>query len=163
MTTKREGKNEAFYNRSLERALQIMTAFSNEGKALSLAQLSDALDLSKATVFRLCATLIKCGFLRQDQELKQYSLGMKLFELGSIVAASFSLTRIASPYLTQLQLKLGKAVFFGVLDAGDLLYLDKREDFSRSHNLHVEYRQAASSVLGHDGPGYHGLSAGGGN
>ncbi len=130
MTTKREGKNEAFYNRSLERALQIMTAFSNEGKALSLAQLSDALDLSKATVFRLCATLIKCGFLRQDQELKQYSLGMKLFELGSIVAASFSLTRIASPYLTQLQLKLGKAVFFGVLDAGDLLYLDKREDLA---------------------------------
>ena len=128
MTTKHEGKNEAFYNRSLERALQIMTAFSNEGNALSLAQLSEALGLSKATVFRLCATLIKCGFLRQDQQLKQYSLGMKLFELGSIAVSSFSLTRIASPYLTQLQVKLGKTVFLGVLDAGELLYLDKRED-----------------------------------
>jgi DNA-binding IclR family transcriptional regulator len=128
MTTKHEGKNEAFYNRSLERALQIMTAFSNEGNALSLAQLSEALGLSKATVFRLCATLIKCGFLRQDQQLKQYSLGMKLFELGSIAVSSFSLTRIASPYLTQLQVKLGKTVFLGVLDDGELLYLDKRED-----------------------------------
>lgn len=93
----REGKNEAFYNRSLERALQIMTAFSSERKVLGLAQLSEALSLPKATVFRLCATLIKCGFLRQDQELKQYSLGVKLFELGSIVASSFSLRGIASP------------------------------------------------------------------
>jgi len=132
MTTKGEGKNGAFYNRSLERALQIMAAFSNERKTLSLAQLSEALGLPKATVFRLCATLIKCGFLRQDQELKRYSLGMKLFELGSIVASSFSLTRIASPYLTQLQVKLGKTVFLGVLDAGELLYLDKREDLTAS-------------------------------
>jgi DNA-binding IclR family transcriptional regulator len=132
MTMKGEGKNETFYNRSLERALQIMTAFGNERKALSLAQLSEALSLPKATVFRLCATLIKCGFLRQDQELKRYSLGMKLFELGSIVASSFSLSRIASPHLTQLHVKLGKTVFLGVLDAGELLYLDKREDLAAS-------------------------------
>jgi DNA-binding IclR family transcriptional regulator len=117
----------AFYNRSLERALQIVTVFSGERKSLTLAQLSEALELSKATVFRLCTTLVKYGFLRQDQELKQYSLGIKLFELGSIVASSLSLTRIASPHLTELQVDLGKTVFLAVLDDGDLLHLDKRE------------------------------------
>jgi DNA-binding IclR family transcriptional regulator len=117
----------AFYNRSLERALQIVTVFSGERKSLTLAQLSETLELSKATVFRLCTTLVKYGFLRQDQELKQYSLGIKLFELGSIVASSLSLTRIASPHLTELQVDLGKTVFLAVLDDGDLLHLDKRE------------------------------------
>ncbi len=116
-----------FYNRSLERALQIMIAFGGDRKSLTLGQLSDALDLSKATVFRLCATLVNYGFLRQDREQKQYSLGVKLFELGSIVASSFSLAGIAAPHIARLQLDLGKTVFLGVLDEGELLYLDKRE------------------------------------
>jgi IclR family KDG regulon transcriptional repressor len=122
------GKGESFYNRSLERALQILIAFGGERKPLTLAQLSELLALSKATALRLCSTLVKYGFLRQDQESRQYFLGLRLFELGSIVLSSFSLRKAASPYLTQLQVKFGKAVFLGVLDEGDLLYIDKRED-----------------------------------
>jgi DNA-binding IclR family transcriptional regulator len=121
-------RKETFYNRSLERALQIVTAFNGERRTLNLAQLSEVLGLSKATILRLCSTLVKYGFLRQDQGSKQYSLGMRLFELGSIVISSFSLRRIASTYVTQLQVKLGKTVFLGILDDGDLLYIDKRED-----------------------------------
>ena len=122
------GRKEAFYNRSLERALQIVTAFSGERRALSLAQISELLGLSKATVSRLCSTLVAHGFLRHDQMLKQYFLGIKLFELGSIVASSFSLNKIASPYLAALEVKLRKAVFLGILDGGELLYIDKMED-----------------------------------
>ena len=125
---KAEGRSgKTFYNRSLERALQIVTAFNSDRKSLSLGRLSETLDLSKATVFRLCTTLVKYGFLRQDQQLKQYSLGVKLFELGSVVASSFSLAGIASPHLTRLQMDLGKTVFLAVLDEGELLYIDKRE------------------------------------
>ncbi len=116
-----------FYNRSLERALQIVTAFNSDRKSLSLGRLSETLDLSKATVFRLCTTLVKYGFLRQDQERKAYSLGVKLFELGSVVASSFSLAGIAAPHMTRLQMDLGRTVFLGVLDEGELLYIDKRE------------------------------------
>src|SRR5208283_1128020 len=81
-----------------------------------------------ATALRLCSTLVKYGFLKQDQESRQYSLGLRLFELGSIVLSSFSLRKTASPYLSQLLVKFGKAVFLGILDEGDLLYIDKRED-----------------------------------
>ncbi len=123
-----QGKAEAFYNRSLERALQILNAFGSERKPLTLAQLSEILALSKATALRLCSTLVKYGFLKQDQESRQYSLGLRLFELGSIVLSSFSLRKVASPYLTQLQVKFGKAVFLGILEEDDLLYIDKRED-----------------------------------
>ncbi len=121
-------KKEAFYNRSLERALQILNAFNNERQALTLAQLSEILNLSKATVLRLCSTLAKYDFLKQDQESRQYSLGLRLFELGSIVFYSLSLGKIASPYLSQLQMKLGKTIFLGILDNDELLYIDKRED-----------------------------------
>jgi IclR family pca regulon transcriptional regulator len=65
-------KEETFYNRSLERALQIMITFNNERQVLTLAQLSESLSLPRATVLRLCSTLVKYDFLRQDPESKRY-------------------------------------------------------------------------------------------
>lgn len=121
-------REESFYNRSLERALQILTVFNSNRQALSLSQLSEILNLSRATALRLCSTLIKYGFLKQDQQSKQYSLGFKLFELGSIVFYSLSLREIAAPHLSQLQIKLGKTVFLGILNQDEVLYIDKRDD-----------------------------------
>jgi IclR family transcriptional regulator, KDG regulon repressor len=120
-------RDEAFYNRSLERALQILIAFNNNLHTLSLAQLSNILSLPRATVLRLCSTLVKYGFLRQDQQSKQYSLGFRLFELGSIVFNSLSLRNISSPHINKLQMSLGKTVFLGILDRDEVLYLDKRD------------------------------------
>ncbi len=121
-------KDEAFYNRSLERALQIVVAFNNERKTQTLAQLSELLDLPRATVLRLCSTLMKYDFLRQDPETKKYSLGLRLFELGSVVLNSFSLEQVASPYIAMLHKKIGRTIFFGILDNDEVLYIDKRED-----------------------------------
>lgn len=123
-----EPQKEAFYNRSLERALQILCLFEWEQQALTLSQLSEASGLHKATVLRLCSTLIKYDFLRYRQDSRHYSLGLKLFELGSILFSSFSLRRIASTYLDQLQARLGKTVFLGILENDELIYIDKKED-----------------------------------
>jgi DNA-binding IclR family transcriptional regulator len=117
-----------FYNRSLERALQILCAFSTERQALTLAQLAEIVKLPKATTLRLCLTLREYEFLRHDQQTKQYSLGLKLFELGGIVFSNFSLRRVASPYLTQMQAKLAKTVFLGIMQDEELVYIDKRDD-----------------------------------
>jgi DNA-binding IclR family transcriptional regulator len=81
-----------------------------------------------ATAMRLCITLVEYDFLRYDQKTKQYSLGVKLFELGSVVFSRFSLRKIASPYLIQLQIKAGETSFLGILLNDELVYIDKRED-----------------------------------
>ena len=117
-----------FYNRSLERALQILCLFKWDRQTLTLSQLSEASGLHKATILRLCSTLMKYDFLRYRQDSRHYSLGLKLFELGSIIFSSFSLRRIASSYLDQLQSRLGKTVFLGILENDELIYIDKKED-----------------------------------
>lgn len=121
-------KGKPFYNRSLERALRILNALSSERPILSLAQLSETLNLSRATVLRLCSTLISFGFLRQDPLSKHYSLGLRVLELAKSVSDSFSLRKIASSHLNILQAKLGKTIFLAVLDKDELLYIDKIED-----------------------------------
>lgn len=120
-----DGKD--FFNRSLERALQIMCAFNTDKNAYTLTQLAEAVGLPKATTTRLCSTLVKYNFMKFDNESMQYSLGIKLFELGSVVYTSFSLKNIAYPYLHQLQVRSGKASFLGILDNDELVYLDKKE------------------------------------
>jgi DNA-binding IclR family transcriptional regulator len=117
-----------FYNQSLERALSILCIFDRDDQASTLSQLSQRLGLSKATVLRLCSTLIKYDFLRYNPQSKQYSLGLKLFDLGGIVFSSFSIRRVALPHLSRLQLRLGKTVFLGILLNDELVYIDKRED-----------------------------------
>ncbi|MBA4392507.1 MAG: hypothetical protein C0407_03040, partial [Desulfobacca sp.] len=123
-----QDKKESFYNRSLERALQILNSFTGERRLLTLSQLSETLALSRATVLRLSSTLVKYGFLNQDPATKEYSLGFRLFELGSIVLHSFSLRKTASPFLDRLHMKLGKTLFLAILEQGQLIYIDKRED-----------------------------------
>ena len=119
---------EKFFNRSLERALQILNVFSSERETLSLSQMAEILDLSRATVLRLCTTLVKYNFLTLEPETKRYFLGPRLFELGSIAFHSFPLKEISSPHLNLLHQKIGKTIFLGILQNDQLLYLDKRED-----------------------------------
>lgn len=119
---------EPFYNRSLERALKILCTFHRDRQALTLSQISKILNLSKTTISRLSSTLIKYDFLQWDPYSKNYSLGLKLFELGSVIFSSFSVRRVAFSHLSQLQTKLGKTTFLGILQDDELVYIDKRED-----------------------------------
>ncbi len=73
------------FNRSLERALQILNAFDGRRRELSMTQISKALSLPTATVLRLCSTLVRYDFLKHDMDSKRYSLGPRLSELGVLV------------------------------------------------------------------------------
>ena len=69
-----------FYNnKSLDRALQILSAFNAEQPNFTLAELSEAVHVPKATVLRLCSTLVHHDFLAYKKEMKKYALGLKLF------------------------------------------------------------------------------------
>ncbi|MDD3846765.1 MAG: IclR family transcriptional regulator [Syntrophorhabdaceae bacterium] len=126
-TTKTES-TKGFFNRSLERALQIMCAFTSERTAYTLTQLTEVVGLPKATTIRLCSTLMKYGFMKFDDASKQYSLGIRLFQLGGVVYSSLSLRRSAYPFLQQLQIRTRKTAFLGMLENDELIYLDRSEN-----------------------------------
>jgi len=114
--------------RSLERALSILCAFNHERQRLTLTQLSETLNLPKATVFRLCSTLLKYRFLLFDNDLKRYYPGLRLFELGSISWSSLALRKIASPHLLGLYSAISKNVSLAILEGDELLYIDRVQD-----------------------------------
>jgi DNA-binding IclR family transcriptional regulator len=55
-----------------------------------------------------------------------YEIGIAAFEVGTAIRAPASLRDAASPLLDELQ-ALGEACHFGMLDGGDVVYLDRRD------------------------------------
>lgn len=119
-------------NKLLERAFNILDSFSLDKKEQTLSELSRAVGLAKSTCHRLVSTLIAFGYLSFDESSKYYSLGPKLFELGSVVYDSISLRKIASQHLNELLAKVGnKAIALGILEDDEIIYVDRKED---THN-----------------------------
>jgi len=118
-----------FQNKLLERAFNVLETFSLDRKEQTLSELSREVGLAKSTCHRLVATLMEFGYLTYDETSKFYSLGSKLFELGSVVYDSISLRKIASDFLNDLLLKVGsKAIALAVLDNDEIVYVDRKED-----------------------------------
>lgn len=113
--------------RSIERALKVIDCFTTGKNLLTIGELACLTNLSKSTVFRILQTLEKHRFISHDYETNRYSLGMKLFELGGIVSSSFSLRKIASRFLDKLEKKINHTILMGILEDGELVYIDKRE------------------------------------
>jgi IclR family KDG regulon transcriptional repressor len=128
MKRSKNHQNSNIYSiRVVERAIQLLNCFSFQQKEYSMGELSALTNLSKSTVFRILQTLEKNKFISYDPLSNRYSLGMKLFELGGVVFSSLSLRRAASRILDHLEAEVNHTVLMGILEDGELVYIDKRE------------------------------------
>jgi len=71
--------------RAVERALDILLCFSQDGPALSLTQIAEQVGMHKSTVHRLLATLENRRFVHRDKATGLYRLGFRFIEMASLV------------------------------------------------------------------------------
>jgi DNA-binding IclR family transcriptional regulator len=107
----------------LERAFRLLEVFGPEGRCLGLAELARRAGLPKATAFRLANQLVELGAL--ERRLEGYSLGMRLFELGSMVSAQRRLRDAALPLMEDLYEATHETVHLAVRDGLRVLYIEK--------------------------------------
>lgn len=112
---------------SVDRALQILEAFSQDNRELGVTEIAKSLGLHKSTTFGLLSTLENRGYVEQNQENGKYCLGLKLFELGNLVKSGMDLRRLAYPYIKDLVDQYRETVHLVVFDKGDVVYIDKTE------------------------------------
>ena len=108
----------------LGRIATILDAFDMGDQVLSLPDLSQRANLPKSTVHRLAEQLRAIGWLERDHS-NGYRVGMRLFELGALAPQRNQLRDTAFPYLHGLATKTGLAVQLGVLDRGEVVYLER--------------------------------------
>lgn len=113
--------------RSVDNALALLEAFEHSASHLSVTELSLKLGVAKSTISRLLTTLSARGYVQKNPITGKYSIGLKLFEIGSIAVAHLTPRDEARPILEQLMLTTQETVHMGVLDQGEVVYIEKIE------------------------------------
>lgn len=116
---------EADQHSSAAKAMLLLNVFHGGPPSLGVTEIARDAGLPKSTAFRLLGLLAEHGFIVRNGS--RYSLGSRLFELGahSTCSRPRSIRDIATPVLADLYAKYRSTVHLGVLDAGQVLYLEK--------------------------------------
>ena len=144
MEHRRKEKSE-YVVQSVDRALDILEAFTYNEEELGVTELSHKLNLHKNNVFRLLATLETRGYIEQDKKTGNYRLGIKIFEVASVFLHHLGLRRQARPILEELVGKCNETAYLAVTERRDVVYVLMHET---SHTVRVIPR------LGHRLPAY---------
>jgi DNA-binding IclR family transcriptional regulator len=111
----------------LDRALAIIDTLAGERDDVSLMQVTGKLGLHKSTVHRLLMILERHRLVEREPRTGRYRLGLRLFELGALAIARFDIRERARPHLERVLFETEETVHLCVLDAGEVLYVDKVE------------------------------------
>lgn len=98
-----------------ERTLKILLLFENHSE-LTLSQITQMIEISKTSAYRLVTTLTEHGFLLKDNE-KKYRLGPVLPLL--VKNMNSDLQNIAQPFLENISETIGESVYISVLTEPD--------------------------------------------
>ena len=109
----------------IDRISLVLDAFDGPGR-LTLAQIVRRTGLPRSSAHRMLDRLVQLRWLRRSG--RDYELGMRLVELGSLAVHQDRLVRAASPLLGELHRATGLVVHLAVLDGSDVVYLEKVGD-----------------------------------
>jgi DNA-binding IclR family transcriptional regulator len=109
----------------IDRISLVLDAFDGPGR-LTLAQIVRRTGLPRSSAHRMLERLVQLRWLRRSG--RDYELGMRLVELGSLAVHQDRLVRAAGPPLGELHRATGLVAHLAILDGPDVVYLDKIGD-----------------------------------
>ena len=96
--------------RAVDRALDVLMAFSAGDDALSAGQLSKRTGLSRPTLYRLLHTLLQKGFVLSEGEPQRFRLGPAVGHLAHVWSSGIDLTAVAHDGMRRVWEATGETV-----------------------------------------------------
>ncbi|WP_341212824.1 IclR family transcriptional regulator [uncultured Limimaricola sp.] len=111
---------------TIGKAVTVLDLVAGFERPVRFNELRERSDYPKATLYRLLQTLTNQGLLALDPERQTYAPGLRLMRLAHAAWEQSSLAPVARPHLARLAAKACETVHLAQLDAGQVLYVDKR-------------------------------------
>ena len=127
---------------SIDRAMEMLLLFTRNRPKLGITEISQSLGLAKGTVHGLVRTLSKAGFLQQDPESRKYRLGLKIYELGMILAGTLEINDKAGGPTAQLARRTGMVAKIAIWDGSSallVLHIDPKAHSLFTHQIGPEH------------------------
>lgn len=114
---------------SVEKALNILSAYANQEQEMGVTSISVLLGIHKSTTARLIKSLVATGFLQQNPINKKYFLGRAAHQIGQQAMHSHNnrIIGAALPYLQKLS-----------HDTGETTALEQLSGYNIFLSFHVE-------------------------
>ena len=110
---------------TLAKGLHLLEWLARERRECSVSEVARALGLARSNAHRTLQTLVACGFAVQNPHSSAYRAGLRLFELGSLVADAVDVATVVRPHLARLAAATGETIHLTRLDGSEVVYLDK--------------------------------------
>lgn len=125
---------------TIQRVSSILDILGQSPQGLSIRELSTKTQLPKGTIHRLLSSLYYFGYVRQDSKTRNYSLGLKLIEMGNLLLGQLDLRKEAEPFLRDLAGRTRETAHLVVLDQNEIVYIDKIETNQNPSGLKMASR-----------------------
>lgn len=105
----------------LAKGLSVIETFTAERPRQSIAEVSAASGLDRATARRCLLTLAHLGYA--DYDGKYFTLTPRVLRLGTACLAAMPLPQMVQPWLDRLSEELGESSSVSILDADEIVYV----------------------------------------
>lgn len=135
---------------SLDRGLKILSILAEARGPLSLNEITEHFTIDRSSVFRLIATLIQNGYVRQDEDNKKYTLGFKIMEIAGTYESQMQIDSIIRPVMHRICDYTGQNTHVGILDHNEVVFIAVEQPVGMiTINIAVGTREpAAPTALG---------------
>ena len=137
--------------RAIERAADILNAFTLENPSLTVDEIMERVQLPKTTIYRILYTLESVGLIRYDQKTQKYMLGLQILGYAGVLSSNLDIKKEAEDILMELQIKAKQTVTMAVPEGLILTYVYKRENSEgMKYSSYIGLRRPLHyGVLGH--------------
>lgn len=108
--------------KSADRALTVVEYVAGKGSA-SFTEIVDGLRLPRSSAHGLLNTLCSAGWLDHNPANRQYSLGLRAWQVGQMYTGHQALANVAKPVMDRLSASLGETVQLALLDGVENVYI----------------------------------------
>jgi IclR family KDG regulon transcriptional repressor len=122
-----KGANRNHSVQVLTRCFAILEAIAVNQGEVSLATLSKVLAIPHSTIHRILSSLIKLGYVEQNQQNGYYRLGLKILSLSNVILEKLDLRKMGLTFLRELMQATGETANLVVLDGDEVVYIEKAE------------------------------------
>jgi IclR family KDG regulon transcriptional repressor len=112
---------------TVDRAFDILKAFSRRQPELSLTEIATRTGLHKATAFRLLAALSNRDVVVKNPTTGLYRLGFGVIDLAEIAKVSSGIVSQARPHMRQIRDELNETVYVAVRVGDNRINLEQME------------------------------------
>jgi DNA-binding IclR family transcriptional regulator len=125
---------------AVERAAKVLLAFTQSWDFLTLPEVATRSGLSKATAFRILATLVAEGLVFQNADNGTYGLGALNFRLADVVLSGIEVRDSARLVMRQVRNQVNETVVLSVREGDDCYHVksfESRQSIGHSQPIGV--------------------------